>query len=191
MFVALLPSDRGRFRLAHSGDVKVYEHLDGLPRAYLVHQVVGAAGPQEAVDLLAAGAASGARAVVEGLPTSGEPVTAAGQAQIVHYAPERVEVRTDSPAPALLVLSDTYYPGWRATVDGTPAAIYPTNVLLRGVPVPAGEHTVVLRFDPLTWRLGRAISLAGIGLSAGLSLWWLFGRGSRPWRRRKRVGGDE
>ncbi len=44
MFTALLPSDRGRFELTHSGDVKIYENLDLLPRAYLVHTVVGSDG---------------------------------------------------------------------------------------------------------------------------------------------------
>jgi uncharacterized membrane protein YfhO len=46
----------------------------------------------------------------------------------------------------LLVISDTYTAGWRAAVDGTSAPIYPTNLALRGIPVPKGTHTVVLTY---------------------------------------------
>ena len=59
---------------------------------------------------------------------------------------------------SLLVVSDSYYPGWRAAVDGRPAPLLRTNVLLRGVPVPAGRHQVRLWFDPLSVRLGFALS---------------------------------
>ena len=54
MFSALLPSDRGRFRLVHSGDVKVYENLDVLPRAYLVHQAIPVRDRAEALNVLSA-----------------------------------------------------------------------------------------------------------------------------------------
>jgi uncharacterized membrane protein YfhO len=74
------------------------------------------------------------------------------------------------------VLSDAYYPGWEATVDGAPAPILPTNVLFRGVPVPAGEHTVVFTFAPRSWRQGL---WAG---TAGLLLWLLVLAAGLRWR---------
>lgn len=183
-FAALLPSDRGHFRLVHSGDVKVYENLDVLPRAYLAQQTVAAADAAAALDLIRDRAVDlrGA-AVVEGWPKT-VPLPAAqaepaGEAQMVSYAPERVAIRTRSPAPALLILADTFYPGWQATVDGDPAPIYRTNVLLRGVPVPAGEHEVVFRYAPASWRQGLLFSAAGGVL---LLLCW-----AAPWLRARPV----
>ena len=65
---------------------------------------------------------------------------AAGDVVITGYADEQVVLRTSSPSDGFLVLSDAYYPGWRATVDGAETPVYATNYLLRGVYVPAGEH---------------------------------------------------
>ena len=63
-----------------------------------------------------------------------------------------------TPAPALLVLSETYYPGWQATLDGQPVPLLRADYVLRAVPVPAGEHTVELIFRPLTFTVGAIIS---------------------------------
>lgn len=64
----------------------------------------------------------------------------------------------------VLVLSESYYPGWRARIDGDAAPIHPVNVSLQGVPVPAGRHFVEFEFAPATLRAGAAVSLASVGL---------------------------
>ena len=56
-------------------------------------------------------------------------------------------------------MSEVYYPAWKAYVDGEPVSLYRTNYLFRGVPVPEGEHTVELRYESATLRLGTALSL--------------------------------
>ena len=94
----------------------------------------------------------------------------AGEAEIVRYAAEEVVIRIHSDRPGLLVLSDAYYPGWQATVDGEAAPIYPTNVLFRGVPVPAGEHAVIFTYAPSGWPLGWGLAAAGALLMAGLGV---------------------
>ena len=167
MFVPLLPSDRGRFRLVHSGDVKVYENLDGLPRAHLVHRTQVATDPDEAIALLAAPDFDPATtAVVEG-PVALDGAAAPGDAAtLVAYAPERVVVETQSAAPALLVLADGADPGWRATVDGTDVPIVRTDGLLRGVPVDAGRHTVEFVYAPESWVRGLAVGGVGVVLLA-------------------------
>jgi uncharacterized membrane protein YfhO len=60
----------------------------------------------------------------------------------------------------LLVLTDIYYPGWKAFLDGRRVPLERVNYLLRGVAVPAGEHRVELRYEPTSFRLGWMISLA-------------------------------
>ena len=63
---------------------------------------------------------------------------------------------------AELVLSDVHYPGWKATVDGRDVPIDRVDYLLRGVAVPAGEHTVELRYRPAAWRAGWIVSLVAL-----------------------------
>ncbi len=185
MFVALLPSDRGRFRLVHSGDVKVYENLDVLPRAYLVHRTRVATDADDAIALLAVRDFDPATtAVVEG-DVALDGVAAPGDtATLAAYAPERVVVATLSATPALLVLADGDDPGWRATVDGSPVGIVRTNGLLRGVPVPAGEHTVAFVYAPTSWARGLVVGGAGGVLLALL----LIGPGVMALRRAARPG---
>jgi hypothetical protein len=168
MFTPLLPSDRGRFRLVHSGDVKIYQNLDTLPRAYLAYTVTGADSPEAALTALrqqyqtSRAASTEPTAIVEGLASFTSQRTASDQAELVAYTPERVEIHTTNAQRALLVLSDSAYPGWLATVDGTPAPIYTTNYLFRGVMLPPGAHTVIFHYQPRSWRIGLWLSTTGV-----------------------------
>ena len=74
----------------------------------------------------------------------------ASSAQIVDYADNHVRVMVDTPREGLLVLHDLAYPGWVATVDGSPAPVLRADLLFRGVEVPAGRHTVEFSFRPFS-----------------------------------------
>jgi hypothetical protein len=170
MFVPLLPSDRGRFRLVHSGDVKIYENLAVRPRAYLVHQVHAATTPDSALAYLLDdhAVAGGEAAVVEADLTLASQPAADDSATMVKYTAEEVVVQTRSQAEALLVLSDAAYPGWQATVDGAPTEIYTTNYLFRGVRVPAGTHEVRFVYAPTSWH--RGVMISGVALLCWIGL---------------------
>ena len=72
--------------------------------------------------------------------------------------------------PGVLVLTDAYHRGWRAFLeDGREVPVYLAGYVSRGVGLPPGQHTVRFVFDPLSWRLGLAVSLAAL-LFAGLVL---------------------
>lgn len=171
-FVPLLPSDRGSFQRVHSGDVKIYERRGGNGRAQLVESVRRVSSLDEAVtelrDMTVDGAAqaavveASAEAVVEwGLVDMDGSPAAEGAVSIISYAPERIVIRVSSERPGFLVLKDAYFPGWRATVNGEAVDVVPTNVLFRGVPVPAGESEVVFSYMPTAWLTGLGLSLAG------------------------------
>lgn len=81
-----------------------------------------------------------------------------GGARIRAWRPGRVEVDIHAPSAGVLVLHDTYYPGWVATVDGMPASILRADTLFRGVEVPPGYHRVAFEFQPL--RLGNLLDAA-------------------------------
>ena len=74
----------------------------------------------------------------------------------------RVGVSANLSCASLIVVSDTYYPGWIAYVDGARAPIYEVNGAMRGVIVPAGKHSVTMRYRPLSVFAGGALSLIGI-----------------------------
>ena len=182
-FVTLLPSDRGRFRRVHSGDVKIYERLGGSGRAQLVEAVEPASSLGEAATMLHVTDAQGGSQVSAVVEASSETVAAWGlagqvdapagsrEASIISYTPERVVIRARSERPSFLILKDSYYPGWHATVNGEPVEIIATNVLFRGVPVPAGESEVEFRYRPQSWQTGLRFSLAGGLLWLLLALW--------------------
>jgi uncharacterized membrane protein YfhO len=64
----------------------------------------------------------------------------------------------------LLVMSDTFYPGWRAYVDGQPTSVVRANYALRGICLPAGNHEVVFRFEPVLLRVGIVLSVIGLAV---------------------------
>jgi uncharacterized membrane protein YfhO len=99
-------------------------------------------------------------------------------AEITGYRLDSVTLRVTAACPGLLVLTDTYFPGWQATVDGRGAPVVATDLALRGVPVPAGTSTVVFRFRPAPLRLGVLLALlAAIGIIVlGVLHRWLWPR---------------
>ena len=178
---SLVVSGEGRFRLVHSGDVKIYRNLDNLPRAYWVAGARLIADDAEAIVAMKSAGFDPSREVIlhEGTaqPAAG---TATGRVEIAAYSAERVDLRSEADAPGYLVLTDAYYPGWNAYVDGQPASIRRANVMFRAVELPAGQHTVTFHYEPAWLWPGAAISL----LAAGALLLVLL----VPVRRRTRIG---
>ena len=97
-------------------------------------------------------------------PTRGEAATLVRDEEAV------VELDAALAAPGLVVLADSFYPGWDATVDGVPAPILATNYLFRGVPVPAGHHRVLFTYRPRSVATGAMLSLVGTGILIALFL---------------------
>ncbi|SIN73847.1 membrane protein YfhO [Singulisphaera sp. GP187] len=103
-------------------------------------------------------------------------------ATVTRDDPQRVEVKAVLHSPGLVVISDFYYPGWNVTVDGRSAEILRTNRAMRGVALPAGTHRLVFRYDPLSFRIGMALSLLGVTTVALLVVWGLRTRPQDGWR---------
>ncbi len=158
------------YRLVHSGDVKIYENLEVLPRAFVVHQARIEPDAEEALRLLRNPAFDPAHQV---LLAEGDGLAAAGgvsTVEIAAYGPEQVLLHVSLEAPGYLVLTDAWYPGWVAEVDGRPAPILRADLYFRAVELAAGEHQVAFRYRPGSVRLGLGISLAswlawGVGVA--------------------------
>jgi hypothetical protein len=98
-----------------------------------------------------------------GLDRAGE-----GFAHILDESGTQMRVALRAAHPGFLVVADTHYPGWIAFLDGSPVPLCRANGLMRAVPVPAGEHTVIFRYAPLTFAVGLGLTLTGYGIAAVL-----------------------
>ena len=173
-------AEGGPFTLVFSNGVaKVYQNKNVFPRAFIVHGVKQLSGKQAIFqELVKSDFDPWSYAIVEeevpavsGSPGEREPVPT-----VVSHAAQRVVIDAVLSRPGLLVLGDTYYPGWKVFVDGRESKLYRTNYLMRGVTLPGGSHRVEFRYEPTSFRIGALITLGTLG-GAALLL-------ARCWRRR-------
>ncbi len=172
----LLVDGEPTLELIHDGGNRVYRNRRALPRAWLVHRVrrvppgdLSAA----AAALTADGFDPASEAVVEGdIAAELGAADTADDVRVVSFTAERVELAVRSADPALVVVSDMFYPGWRASVDGAEAPILATNLVMRGVVVPAGSHRLVLEYRPARFTAGLVVAaLVATGVVAALVVW--------------------
>ena len=90
---------------------------------------------------------------------------------VVAREPNALQLSSDSPAPAFLVLSEIFYPGWHAFVDDAEVPIERVDYVLRGLDLPAGAHRIRIAFDPLSLRVGAAISAVAVLLLLAIGVW--------------------
>lgn len=152
--------------LIYDGPNKVYRNLESLPRAWVVHEVKEVAENDiESVkkELSALGFDPGSGAIIEGM-LNADLGTAHADDQVIiaSYSDARVELEVNIKEPGLLVLSDVMYPGWKVFVDGIEQPIIITNLIMRGVYLPGGNHLVVFMFKPVLLSIGLLFS--GIAL---------------------------
>ncbi len=161
-------------------DVTVFRLTGAFPRAYWVPAARRAADEKEATALLNSVELDKYVIITGGETVDGGP---SGRSltgvKVLSYGPDRVRIATDVDRAGWLVLSDRMYPGWEATVDGSPARINIANVLCRAVRLAAGPHQVEFRFRPESLRRGALISVPAWIAAIG---WWA----AALWMRRKK-----
>jgi hypothetical protein len=154
------------YRLVHSGDVKIYQNLALLPRAFVVHRASVIRDEDATLALLSDPAFDPARqAILDGGRDLDAGAGVSG-VELVVYEPERIQIRVALDTPGYLLLTDTHYPGWVAHVDGQPVSLRRADLYFRAVALEAGQHQVSFRFEPASVRWG---------LGVGLASWLLWG----------------
>jgi hypothetical protein len=103
-------------------------------------------------------------------PLPGGALAPESTAKVVSYQANHLAIETSAPTPTVLIVSELFYPGWAATVDGQPARISLADFLLRGVALPAGQHRVEMRYVAPAARIGALISVLTLGLLVGLAV---------------------
>ncbi|MCX6793734.1 MAG: YfhO family protein [Candidatus Gottesmanbacteria bacterium] len=153
---------------------RIWKNPDTLPRAFVATTVTVSDNPQHTLDLLYDPNTNVyTDAIVDGpisLPPRTSEISTYNGAVIDSYRMNDVTVTSHATTSGLLVLTDTYAPGWHATVDGKWAPVYRTDFTFRGVPVPSGTHTVFLYYQPESFILGVWILTGGVILFIGCGI---------------------
>ena len=146
-----------------------------LPHARLVYSVQSVDSASEEETLTSGGVDLRTTAVVTDSDVSMPGSSGGGgTARITSWSANEFTVKTSSPAPALLVLSETWYPAWKASVDGESAEVLRVNWAQRGVVVPEGDHAVVMSYESDAFATGRLISILSLVILIGtiVFFWW-------------------
>ena len=176
--------DTGRWREVPEGteaaadhDYRIFENLRYEPRVWLVNRVEEAyEGDQlklirgEKRDLNGRPFDPRRAALVEPIKEPnlpwyeqyklvGEGMSPDGTAKILERRHNHMQIETDAPKPTILVLSETFYPGWKVRVDGNTGATYQVNYMMRAVPLPEGKHKVEFFYRPDSLLIGSIISI--------------------------------
>jgi hypothetical protein len=152
-----------------SSGMKVYKQPDAFPRAWAVHKLIRVTNDNqvnwymmERLDDLHSEAVM--FDPVPALPACAAPsgLSAGESVDLQEDRGSRVSLSVRLSCPAMIVVSDTYFPGWRAYVDAAPAEIYSVNGAMRGILAPAGVHSVTMRYRPVVVYEGAALTFLGI-----------------------------
>jgi len=180
--LAALPKFR---HIASLPGTEVFENTAVLPRFYFVRRVQPVASSAEARDLIEHRRIDLRETALSDeaidVPPAGDAGTP-GTVEVVKYEPSRIELSLQASRASLLVLSETYYPGWKAWIDEQPTAIHSVDIGLRGVVVPAGAHQLRMEFRPLILPVSLGISLATailLAISAFLSRVFVYRAAAR------------
>jgi hypothetical protein len=157
--------DTARFRRAHEAELTIWENMRAPGPAWMVGEWERVKGADQAVARLSAPDFDPRRtALLEGeAPVQPDPDAAGSPARIVEFQPHRITAEVDARGSGLLIFSETAFPGWRATVDGSPAPLLTANYILRAVALNAGTHRVTLTYEPASYRVGLFLICLTLG----------------------------
>lgn len=158
---------------------QILENTKVFDRAFLVNKYVVKNSPQEILNTMFSNKFNLEKEVV--LEKSINKLideNAIGSTKILEYLPNKVKIQTSSTGNSILFLSDAYYPGWNAYVDGVQTEVYRANYSFRSVLAPKGAHIIEFKYEPsslLFGFYGLLLGVAILGLSVVLSFKRLFG----------------
>ncbi|MCU1264973.1 MAG: hypothetical protein JWM21_1291 [Acidobacteria bacterium] len=172
--------DEDKWRTVYdANNVLIIENQRPMPRAWLVAEAEAVSG-EESLRRIRGESEKPfdprRTALLEVLPEQlpqlpGGPIAANARAQLVAETPRHLSIDTTTDKQSLLVVSESNYPGWEATVDGARVPIYTTDFLLRGVAVPPGTHRVEMLYAAPAARNGAVISVVALGAALALGLY--------------------
>lgn len=162
---------------AYRGEINVYRNERVLPRAFVTGSAIRVAGEDDArARISQSGFNPRDAAIVESDSTvgAGGANPSRSTVEVVRYSGNQVELKVNLDAAGFVVLTDSFFPGWRAYVDDQETPVLRAYSLFRAVEAPAGEHRILFRYAPVTFQIGGYLSLLGlfaVGLGLSYALW--------------------
>jgi hypothetical protein len=175
--ISLRALDEPDYSLVLDGPTKIYANADVLPRAFFAEKLLTVANEDEVLRRMEYPSFDPEKTVYisekESTKLLGEfiwepdadgEVVFEGQVEFLDYQPNRIDLKTHLNQAAFLVLSDSYYPGWKVLVNGKEKPLLRVDYILRGVLLENGESRVTFVFAPVTFHIGAAISLMALAI---------------------------
>ncbi len=162
-------------KLMYDGKVKVYQNITAFPRAFLVPAVETVPKAQTFLKLKEPSFDPRMKLILnEAMKETLEPATFLGnEVKLWSFEENEIKMQSESKSNAMLFLSETYYPEWKAYVDGVETKIYLADGFFRAIYLPKGKHAVTFSWSPKIFYAGAGITLLGLFLvllSIGLEL---------------------
>jgi len=144
--------------------IKVWYNPEAFPRAWTVHQIVVAPNEWNGADMVNTWPFD-LRTTALTVRSKPQLDTCGGADKVnrIDEKPSAVRVDVEMACKGMLVVSDNWYPGWHAYIDGNSAAIWKVNTVIRGVVVGPGKHTVTMNYRPFSVYFGLFCTLLGLG----------------------------
>lgn len=153
----------------YSGEISVYTNPSSLPRAMLIHKAVVVKNDHEIIKRLTDESFDPEDTIILSeeppIPLLNSP-SPEDEVEIVHYRPNSITLQTNSTSKGFLFLSEVFYPGWQAYVDGWESQILRADYLFRAVPLDEGSHEVLLVYRPQSLFWGGIASILAFGFGA-------------------------
>jgi hypothetical protein len=148
----------------------LFENLAVMPRFFLVHRAIAVGSPTEARQLIERGVIDFRKAALTEEAVALTPAIEPSfeKVSVVDYQPNSLHLSVQSTGTSLLVMSETWYPGWKAWLDDKPARILRSDLAFRGVVVPDGTHSVRMEFRPVILPISIAVSVLTALVLVGL-----------------------
>jgi len=135
-------SDPGLKKVFQEGETRIYENTKVLPRSFFVGDVINVENENQAINLMFDEDYNPSEtAVIEDSDLIKD--IGMGNSKITEYSEDKIIIETDNKDKGFLVLTDSFYPTWKAKINGNDAKIYKTNYNFRGVIVPSGKNTII------------------------------------------------
>jgi len=151
--------------------IHIYANPRALPRFFLTPRIRKSRDEEETLRLLSgADFKPSEEAIVEGISDDRDGL-AIGEVMLVRYSENRIELGVSIDRPGFLVTSEAMYPGWEATVNGTPQPLLMTNSAFRGLALHSGASRVVMEYRPRWLPISLAITLLALLATATAGLW--------------------
>jgi len=144
------------------GKYEIYENKNVFPRTYLVSRYKVVKEKQKIIDTMFSKDLDLAKEIILEEDPNIRLKEGKKTARIINFTPNEVLIKTNSESDSILLLTDSFYPGWKAFMDNVETKIFRADYTFRAINVPKGEHNIIFVYDPMSFRLGIYLAIIGV-----------------------------